>query len=66
MQAIINNRSYTMTEQQGLENLKLHLLSRGFDGLAYEGISLPVGRQRKIFKGLFFRSAKTGEFVSAI
>jgi len=66
MQAIIDKRVYTMTEMPGLENLKSDLLSRGFDGLVYEGLSLPVGRQRKTFQSLFFRSARTGEFVSAI
>lgn len=65
MQAIIDKRVYTMTEMQGMENLKSDLLSRGWDGLIYEGLSLPVGRQRKTFQGLFFRSARTGEFVSA-
>lgn len=66
MKATINNRTYTMTAQPELQNLKAHLLSRGFDGVMYQGISLPEGRQRKTFQGLFYRSAKTGEFVSAI
>jgi hypothetical protein len=67
MQVTIDKRVYVMTpKSQALENLKNHLISKGFDGVVYDGVSAPVGKQRKEFRGLFFRSAKTGEFVSAI
>jgi hypothetical protein len=61
----IENRVYEVTESVGTyDALKDHLISRGFDGKAYNGISRPVGRQRKTLNAVFFRSAKTGEFVS--
>lgn len=39
------------------------LLDRGFDGIVYIGHSEPVGRQRKVMSGVFYRSAKSGCFV---
>lgn len=61
-----NGREYTVTETQNLPNLNAHLLARGFDGCTYYAEAKAVGRQRKDHSGMFFCSAKTGQFVSAI
>lgn len=61
----INNRTYQVTETQQLDNLSAHLISKGFDGVIYFATSFATGRQRKDFCGMFFRSAKTGEFTQA-
>ena len=47
-----------------LPNLKADLLSKGFDGIVYNGKSAPFGKQRKTYDGIFYRVAKTGEYVA--
>lgn len=46
-----------------LPNVKADLIARGFDGIVYNGKSNPFGKQRKLFTGIFYRVAKTGEYL---
>jgi len=61
-----NGRTYTITGTQDNSATAAHLRGRGFDGVVYFAESQPVGRQRKPFVGMFYRSVKTGQFHSAI
>ena len=61
------SREYEVTSTEIAPKLFLaHLVGRGFDGWVYTATSAPVGKQRKTFSGMFFRSASNGEFISAI
>lgn len=61
-----NGRTYTITETQDAPVTAAHLRSRGFDGVVYFAEAQPAGRQKKAFFGMFYRSAKTGQFHNAI
>jgi len=66
MQTIENGRTYELTvSEQDTPNLRAELIKSGWDGEVYYGTSKPVGRQRKEFVGMFYRSAKTGQFRRA-
>ena len=39
------------------------MIARGWNPIWFNGTSAPVGRQRKTMGGLFYQSAKTGQFV---
>lgn len=66
MQTNDNGRIYELTaSEKDLPNLREELIRSGWDGVVYFGVSKPVGRQRKDFVGMFYRSAKTGEFRRA-
>ena len=59
-------REYEVTESKKMsEAAWADFRSRGFDGYFYFAKSEPVGRQRKVFQGLFVRSL-TGEFTNAL
>ena len=62
MQTTYNNRTYTLTEKTPSQAVQDHMMARGWDGKQYIGESQPVGRQRKVMHGLFYRAAATGEF----
>ena len=63
MQTIENGRTYELTASANdTPNLRAELIRNGWDGEVYFGVSKPTGRQRKEFVGMFYRSAKTGEF----
>lgn len=66
-QFTIGNRLYQVTDDQAPvgQALENDLRRRGFDGKIYFATSKPVGRQRKTFYGMFYRSAKTQEFIVA-
>ncbi len=67
MQTIENGRTYELNEStKSTPNLRTELIKNGWDGKVYFGVSKPTGRQRKEFVGMFYRSAKTGEFRKAI
>ena len=62
-----NGRAYELTSDKAeLTNLRANLISRGFDGTVYYGVSKPTGRQRKECHSMFYRSVKTGDFVCAM
>jgi hypothetical protein len=62
----INGRTYELTEHNcTLPNLVADLIARGFDGTIWNGVSQPVGRQRKTLYTLAYRTA-AGEFVTAV
>lgn len=61
-----NGRIYTITETSEAAATAAHLQERGFDGAVYFAEAQPQGRQRLPFVGMFYRSAKTGQFHSAI
>ena len=56
----------TLKTQQDMEALRADMLNRGWDGNVYYGVSKATGRQRKDMSGIFFRNAKTGEFVNVL
>lgn len=64
--AKLENRIYNLEIKDSGKHMEAHLISRGFDGKNYLGVSHPVGRQRKTMTSIFFRNAKTGEFVCAL
>jgi hypothetical protein len=67
MKTTHNGRTYELTNtEEALPNLRAELLRNGWDGNVYRGFSKATGRQRKDFHGLFYRSVKTGEFVSVL
>lgn len=69
MKATINGREYEIAPtsvSDTLLNLRDHLIASGFDGEVYEGISKPVGLQRKEYRQMFFRRTKNGNFESVI
>jgi len=64
----LNNRIYEIEKVIGsneMPYLSRDLKERGWDGNLYYASSYPTGRQRKYFTGVFYKSVKTGEFVSA-
>jgi hypothetical protein len=64
MTTTINNREFTLTENTAeLANLRLDMISRGFDGTIWSGFSARTGRQKKDLHSMIWRSAKTGAFV---
>ena len=64
----IENRVWEISPQpmQDMRDLQEDLLQRGFDGYVYRGMSKPTGLQRKLFTGMFYRSASTGDFVNVL
>ena len=63
METIENGRTFRLTEyNETLPNLHAEMLRSGWDGKVYSGVSQPVGKQRIVLFGMFYRSAKTGEF----
>ena len=69
MQAKIDGITYEITMTQvgeTIPNLSAHLVANGWDGNVYEGVSKPAGRQRKEYRQMFFRRAKTGSFESVV
>ena len=64
MTVIIKGRAYTLTENTAdLPALRADMIGRGFDGTIWNGVSVRTGRQRRDIHAMFWRSAKTGEFV---
>jgi len=62
-----DGRIYELTaSDKVLPRLRDEIMKNGWDGIVYYGISKPVGRQRKEFVGLFYRSSKTGQFRKLI
>ncbi len=57
-------RTFTLTEQPVVANLKTDLLARGFDGTAWIGTATAEGR-RKECVALFYRNIN-GEFDFAL
>ena len=43
--------------------LKQDFIKRGWDGFFYNGVSKPVGRQRKEFTGVFLKALSKDEFT---
>lgn len=66
MQTTHKGRTFQLTQGAEMANLRAHLVSKGFDGNVYFGVAAPIGKQRKEFNGMFYRSAKTGEFCKVI
>lgn len=67
MQTTHNGRTYELTlESANMPNLRAELLRNGWDGNVYHGEAKAKGKQRKDFIGMFYRCAKTGEFVSVL
>lgn len=66
MQINANGRTYKVLEVIENAATAAHFGGRGFDGNLYMAEAAPVGRQRKTFTGMFLRSVKTGQFVSAL
>ena len=67
MQTIYENRIFQMTkEEEQTPALFDHLVSKGFDGNVYIGVSLPTGKQRVTKQHIFYRRAKNGEFVFVV
>ena len=65
MTATINGRSFQITENTDeLVNLRKHLISQGFDGTIWAGLSVRSGRQRKDLHSMIYRKP-SGEFVIA-
>ncbi len=58
-------REYSVVEVKSFPNTAAHLQNNGWDGMMYLAESKPSGRQRKAFWAMFYKSAKTGEFVKA-
>jgi hypothetical protein len=59
-------RIYEVAETKAMNDAaKADFQRRGFDGTYYFAKSEPVGRQRKVFEGLFVRSL-TGEFTNVL
>ena len=66
MEFTINGRKYEVTSIEKMGTLaSADFSNRGFEGIYYFAKSLPIGRQRKTFTGMFFRNRVTGEFISA-
>ena len=53
-------------EAQNLPALRADMIARGWDGVVYHGVIIPVGRQRKTLTAIFYRSGVTGEFRRVI
>ena len=66
MKTIHEDREYDLFAKDDLPNLKDNLISRGFDGYVYSGISHPVRRQRTTKSNMFYRNAKTGLFMAVL
>ena len=66
MQTTYNGRAYELTAEPEMKNLAADLIRRGWDGVVYQGFSKATGRQRKDMAAMFYRSAKTGEFVMVL
>ena len=64
---IINRKpvAWKLSKMETGELLRKDLISRGWDGENYQGISIPKGRQ-VVRHALFLRCAKTGRFVPVI
>lgn len=59
-------RVYELAEdKRELSEVRTLMLSIGWDGSIWHGISKPVGRQRAAFNGLFYRTQR-GEFVCVL
>lgn len=63
MNAQHEGRNYTLTAEQVGANLAADMIARGFEAAVFYGVSQPVGRQRKTFSAMFYKSAKDGHFV---
>lgn len=64
MTTTIKGRTYTLTQNTAdLPALRADMINRGFDGTIWNGVSVRTGRQRRDIYAMFWRSAKTGEFV---
>lgn len=57
-----DGRTFELTAQPTPEHSARDLRARGWDGVAYFGVSEPRGRQRIAMHALFYRSAATGRF----
>lgn len=69
MEATIEGRIYEIEKTNVSDttpNLRALLVSKGWDGDIYEGVSKATGRHRKEFRQMFFRRERTGEFESVV
>ena len=65
-QKMNNGRVYEIEAIETGKHTREHLLSRGFDGIVYQGVSRPIGRQKKTMYMMLYRILEDGSFVSAI